>query len=807
MATSLVIHGHFYQPPRENPWTGMVEREPSAAPAHDWNERIQGECYRPNAFARVVDGHGRVARIVNNYAHINFNFGPTLLSWMEEHGPDAYRRILEADRESLGRFGGHGSAIAQGYNHAILPLCNEHDRITQIVWGLEDFRHRLGRSAEALWLPETACNDACLGALMDQGMKYAILSPYQAERVRPLGNGDWTSVAEGSVDPGQAYRYLHRDGSGRSIALFFYDGPLSRSIAFEGALYSSQTFLDRFAHVGGRDGRLVSVATDGETYGHHSHFGDRTLAYALEMEAAQRGFALTNYGQYLEQHPPTHEAEIKPGPNGEGTSWSCAHGVGRWYRDCGCSTGGQEGWNQAWRAPLRQALDFLRDAAAVPFEESRGRLFKDPWDARNGYISVVLGKGQGRDEFLGRFGARELDAEERVRALALLELQRQCLLMYTSCGWFFSDIAGLEAVQVLKYAGRAIDLMVELGLASPRERFLEILSQAVSNEPSKGNGADIFRREVDPMRMTPERFAAHLAISGLLDEEGESGDVSGFHFSRHETRKEQLGRVTLATGQLKLESSATGRLYAFMHAALYIGGVDFYCVLRPMAGPKRFRAAVAKTWEHFASGSLLTLLRLIQEEFGPEEFGLQHALPRSRQRILEQVFGSMIGHYYEQYARLYDDNRRIMDHLQQSGFQLPRELTAAAEFTLAYRFEQEVLRQQGSMDPQAYGKARELALEAQRRGCAVERPSVNRAFEEKVTALVRRVAEDPQDDTVRGALAMLELCREMRLAPRLDLAQEAFFEALPPRKAVTGLMAQLALALGLVVPATSETGV
>src|SRR5262245_29856483 len=299
MPTHLVIHGHFYQPPRENPWTGMVEREPSAQPFHDWNERILAECYRPNAWARIVDGFGRVERIVNNYAAINFNFGPTLFNWMVEHAPAAYQRVLEADRLSQARFGGHGNAIAQGYNHAILPLCNERDRVTQIRWGLADFHSRFGRMAESLWLPETACNNNVLGSLIDAGLKYVILSPYQVERVRPLGSHDWKSVADGNVDTGRAYQYFHRDGSGRTIAIFFYDGPLSRSIAFEGALHSSQVLLDRIGQNVGEGNRLISVATDGETYGHHTHFGDRTLAYSLEIEARQRGFTLTNYGQFL----------------------------------------------------------------------------------------------------------------------------------------------------------------------------------------------------------------------------------------------------------------------------------------------------------------------------------------------------------------------------------------------------------------------------------------------------------------------------------------------------------------------------
>ncbi|MGH7248485.1 MAG: DUF3536 domain-containing protein, partial [Pseudomonadota bacterium] len=349
--TSIIIHGHFYQPPRENPWTGALDREDGANPYHDWNERIHAECYRANAFARIFDGHGNIERIVNNYTNISFNFGPTLLTWLAATHPDTYERILEADRESARRHRGHGNAIAQGYNHAILPLCNERDRRTQVRWGIADFRYRFGRSPEALWMPETACNDATLATLIEAGMSYAILSPQQALRVRAIGNhdGEWHEVSNGSIDPRVPYRYFHRDGSGRSIALFFYDDPMARAIAFEGALASSQSLMGRLAKARGENGTFVNVATDGESYGHHFHFGDRCLAYALEVEAASHDLRVTNYAEFLEDHPPRDEVEIKTGPDGEGTAWSCAHGVGRWYRDCGCSTGGQEGWNQAWR--------------------------------------------------------------------------------------------------------------------------------------------------------------------------------------------------------------------------------------------------------------------------------------------------------------------------------------------------------------------------------------------------------------------------------------------------------------------------
>ena len=500
--TALIIHGHFYQPPRENPWTGVIDPEPSAAPFHDWNERIHAECYQPNSAARIVDEKSGRDLVVNNYANISFDFGPTLLWWLERTHPETYAAILAADAESVEQHGGHGNAIAQAYNHAILPLCNERDRHTQVRWGLADFRYRFGREPESIWLPETACHDDVLGLLIDEGMRFVILAPSQARRMRAEDQKDWQSTVGGSIDTSidtsVAYRYLHRDGSGRSIAVFFYEQKISHAIAFERALTSSRALVDQFAQHQRGAGSLVNVATDGESYGHHHKFGDLCLAHALEVEAPARGLSISNYGEYLEQHPPVIEVEIDNGSEDEGSSWSCAHGVSRWQSDCGCHTGGEPGWNQAWRRPLREALDYLRDEAAAAFDATRGALFSDPWAARDESIALVLDQMTSREEFLARHAPRALSHEEEHRALLFLETQRHALLMYTSCGWFFNDISGIEPLQILKYACRVIELMGQLGGRSPRPQFLEILRQAKSNRPEMGNGAEIYERLVEP---------------------------------------------------------------------------------------------------------------------------------------------------------------------------------------------------------------------------------------------------------------------------------------------------------------------
>ena len=494
--TALIIHGHFYQPPRENPWTGVIERQIGAAPYHDWNERIHAECYWPNAHALIGDARDPNKRIINNYANISFNFGPTLLSWLQTKHPDTYAKILEADHVSVATRRGHGNAIAQAYGHAILPLCNAHDRETHVKWGVADFRFRFGRDPESIWLPETACDEQTLELLIESRFRYVILAPNQAGSIRLSEKEQWQPVPLNGIDTSIPYRFLHPDDPSRSIAIFFYNGPASRAIAFEKALTSSNDLVN-VLQVAANGSPLVSVATDGETYGHHFKFGDLCLAHTLEIEAPAAGFRLTNYGEYLDQHPASVEVRLAGGEDGAGTSWSCIHGVGRWERDCGCHTGGEPGWNQKWRAPLRAALDFLRDATARDFESLGSEFFADPWQARNDSIELILDQHLSREAFLNRQARRSLNAREQHRALTLLEMQRNSLLMFTSCGWFFSDISGIETIQVLQYAARLIELSEQLGAPLPANDFVELLSEAHSNRAKFGTGADIYREFVE----------------------------------------------------------------------------------------------------------------------------------------------------------------------------------------------------------------------------------------------------------------------------------------------------------------------
>ncbi|MDE2313564.1 MAG: DUF3536 domain-containing protein [Elusimicrobia bacterium] len=451
------IHGHFYQPPRENPWTGEIERQPSAGDDHDWNARISRECYRPNGEARIVGADNILLRTANNYSWMSFNFGPTLLNWMETHEDWTYRRILKADHESRGRLNGHGNAIAQAYNHMIMPLANARDRETQVRWGVGDFISRFGRVPESLWLPECAVSDEVMSLLARHRFKYVILSPEQAATVISP-EGKRLEVRSGDLDARRPYLWESPDGSG-SITVFFYDMRLSQDAAFSHLMSNAPATAERFDRVyaEGEDG-LVSLASDGETYGHHQKFAEMGLAYLLTESFKARGISVVNYGWYLSRHKADWRVELAQGAKGLGTSWSCSHGVLRWIEDCGC---GSDGRPMAWKKPLRDAFDFLRDTLAAAYEKEAGDLFKDPWEARNDYIRVLRGGKAGQRDFFARHLRRKTwttDAAIKDRALLLLEMQKYAMFMYTSCGWFFQDITGLEASQNIKYARRALEL-------------------------------------------------------------------------------------------------------------------------------------------------------------------------------------------------------------------------------------------------------------------------------------------------------------------------------------------------------------
>jgi alpha-amylase/alpha-mannosidase (GH57 family) len=675
----ICIHGHFYQPPRENPWLEAIELQDPAYPYHDWNEKIAAECYAPNARSRILDDRGRIVQIANNYAKISFNFGPTLLAWLEKKAPGVYEAILEADRGSQQTFSGHGSALAQPYNHMILPLANRRDKYTQIIWGIYDFAHRFGRKPEGMWLPETAVDPETLDILAEQEIRFTILAPHQASRVRPIGSGKWRDVSGGKIDPTMAYAL--RLPSGRKIVLFFYDGPISRAVAFEGLLKSGESLAHRLVKGFSEKHpwpQIVHIATDGETYGHHHRFGDMALAFALHYIESKNLARLTNYGEYLEKYPPTHEVEIL-----ENTSWSCAHGIERWRGDCGCNSGGHPGWHQAWRAPLREAMDWLRDSLAPTYEEKARQFLRDPWGARDDYIRVILDRSiENTEAFLQHHATQVLTEDEKIAVLKLLEIQRDAMLIYTSCGWFFDELSGVETVQVIQYAGRALQLAKEVLGEAPESRFLQLLEGARSNIPEHGDGRRIYEKFARPAMVDLEKVGAHYAMSSLFKEYPERASVYCYTVNQDDYRSSEAGRLKLVVGRATVASKITRESARLCFGVLHLGDHNLNCGVRKYQGEDAYQEIVDEITEPFLRADFAEILRLLDTHYGASTYSLRFLFRDEQRKILDIILESTLADVEAIYRQLYETSVPLMRFLKDSGVPPPKALCAAAEVVL-----------------------------------------------------------------------------------------------------------------------------
>jgi len=683
----VCVHGHFYQPPRENPWLETVEVQDSAAPFHDWNERITSECYAPNGASRITNQKNQIVRILNNYARMSFNFGPTLLSWLQEFAPRTYRMIQDADSASAQRFSGHGSAIAQVYNHIIMPLASERDARTQIRWGIADFEHRFGRKPEGMWLAETAVSRKVLDLLAQEGIKFTVLAPHQSARVRKLvaKPAAWTETPNASVDPTQPYK-VNLD-EGRSIAVFFYDGPGSRAVAFEGVLDNGENFGRRLlaglhADKPEDEPQLSHIATDGESYGHHHKHGEMALSYALHWIEQNKFAKLTNYGEYLGKFPPQWEAEVA-----EDSSWSCAHGVERWRSDCGCN-GGKAGWNQKWRAPLREALDLLRDRTAPLAETVAAPLLKDFWAARDAYISVMLDRGEETVErFFYEHATHVLTPEERITVFELLELERHTQLMYTSCGWFFDDISGIETVQIIAYAGRVLQLAEQLFGAPGKDleaEFLQILALAKSNVPEMMDGAEVYRRFVTGGRLDLEHVGAHYGISSMFRSYPDSGQIFCFEVNRHSYDVLSSGHARVALGRASLQSRITEEAEDICFAVLHLGDQNL------SAAVKRFSAKDEADWQRFVDearecvrrANLPDLIRLIDRSFGDTLYSLTSLFADEQHRILKGILNQTLSEVEDSLMRIYEEHATLLDFISEANVPAPPALAVTAGFAI-----------------------------------------------------------------------------------------------------------------------------
>ena len=783
MERYFCLHGHFYQPPRENPWLEAVELQDSALPYHDWNERITAECYAPNATARILDGDERIVDIVNNYSRISFNFGPTLLAWMAEHSPDVLAAIIEADKQSLNRFSGHGSALAQAYNHTILPLSNQRDKVTQVRWGIRDFVHRFGRPPEGMWLPECAADTASFEVLAEAGILFTILSPYQASKSRHLGEPEWQDVNGGQVDPSHPYQV--NLPSGRKIAVFFYDAQVSKAVAFERLLNDGAGFASRLmeGYDDGREGdQLLHIATDGESYGHHHRYGEMALAYALHHIETNHLAKLTNYGEFLEKHPPAHEAQIH-----EGSAWSCSHGVGRWHSDCGCNSGGRPDWNQRWRQPLRDALDWLRDQVAPAYEAKAKEFFKDPWQARDEYISVILDRS---DESIARFfqqqAARVLNEEEQSTCLCLLELQRHAMLMFTSCGWFFDELSGIETVQVIQYAGRVVQLAQTCFGLDVESAFLGRLAKARSNIREHRDGRHIYEKFVKPAIMDRERLGAHFAVSSLFENYAEKARVYKFLFEQQDRQVFEAGKARLIIGRSKVTFEVTRGSDVFSYAAMHFGDHNVNGSVRYFQGEESYQKLLDEISEAFQRADFPQVIRSMDGHFGESHYSLKSLFRDEQRNILQQILASTGQDLESRYRQITDQYTPLMRFLKDLGTPLPGALKAAANFILNAD-----LRRQFEGETPDPARIRTLLQEAQTNNVDLQREELGYAIKAHLDARLARITATPDDVALLASTAEIaEIVRSMDIEVNLWKTQNLFFNLLkdvwPRQQAAAG---------------------
>lgn len=771
----LTIHGHFYQPPRENPWLEAIELQDSALPFHDWNERICKECYNPNSVSRIVDNKNQILDIVNNYQYMSFNFGPTLLSWMEEFAPLTYERIIKADIDSISEHSGHGNALAQVYNHMIMPLANAHDKETQVKWGIRDFEYRFGRKPEGIWLAETAVDDATLKVLVDNGIKFTILSPYQALKIRKTGDKEWQDVSWGNIDPARSYKYTLKCDSKKSIDLFFYDGAISRSVAFDELLKDGNRFIKRLKE-GVSETRnypqLVNIATDGESYGHHTKFGDMALSYVLKIKAEDEGFKITNYAEYLDKYESDYEVDIK-----QASSWSCFHGVGRWKEDCGCSTGGHPGWNQKWREPLRNALDYLRDELAKVFEAEGPKYFNDnPWTIRNKYIDVILDRNYITiRKFQKENFKPDLTEEQKVKGMELLEIQRQAMLMYTSCGWFFSEISGIETVQIMKYAARAMQLVARFTNEDFETHFKDILSQAKSNIAEFGTGKDIYEHFVKPSVVTAKQIACLWAISSIYQDFEDEEDVYCYTVKRLSYQKVQKGSSNFLVGHIEISSKVTLQKADLMFALMQYAGGDFHCAIKEFSNDAEFNELQATLIKTFALNPITEIIRTLDEKFGKEYFTLKDIFIEERKKILQILLKDQLEKFGNTYKEMYDQGKGSIYHMQNLGLEIPKEFKISAEYALSHRYNDLLAGSDGFVETPIIQQIKDINFEAKRMNIAIDKTPSNKNFAKRIITNLNRLTKSFEIQQADTIIELFEIVEKLDLQIDISEAQNVYY--------------------------------
>ncbi len=764
----VCVHGHFYQPPRENPWLEQIEQQDSAYPFHDWNDKITDECYEPNTASRILSQDNKIIEIVNNYSKISFNFGPTLLSWIEKHNKEVYNAILDADKKSQENFAGHGSAMAQGYNHMILPLANERDKRTQVLWGIRDFESRFDRKPEGMWLPETAVDTDTLEILVEYGIKFTILAPNQASHFKKTADKDWIDLNGNEIDPRRPY--LYNLPSGKSIVLFFYDGAVSNSLAFQGLLGSGKAFADRMLDVfdqnNGND-QLSHVATDGESYGHHHRHGDMALAFCLHYIEKNNDATLTNYSAYMEKVPPEYEVKLH-----ENSSWSCAHGVERWKSNCGCKATDDPNITQEWRTPLREALDWLRDKLAEIFTSELDDLIVDPWLARNDYIKVILNR---TDEQLKQFftdhATRDLNHDEQVKIRKLMEMERHTMLMYTSCGWFFNDISGIETVQIIQYAARAIQLGQDYTEEELETGFLAILEKAESNFPKFVNGKVIYEKFIKPGVVDLMRVGAHYAISSLFHEYPKNTSIDAYIADSLAFNKREAGEQKMGVGKTTITSRITGEEKTMTYAVLHLGGHNVLGGIREFSEEESYVQMHEELKEAFIKSDIIQIIHLLDRHFGTHSYSFWHLFKDEQRNIIRQLVAEQLDTVRATFRQIFNNNYGLMKVLMDLDIPMPDALAVTGEFILNSDFNEQI-----EDDHLDIKELRRITMEMNNFSFNPDKKTLSFYLNKKIKNLMDNVYEHPEDvSRIRVLDKLFSVLRKLDLDLDLWKSQNTYY--------------------------------
>jgi alpha-amylase/alpha-mannosidase (GH57 family) len=771
----ICIHGHFYQPPRENPWFEEVEFEESAYPYHDWNARITNESYAPNSVSRIMDPEWRIIGLVNNYSKISFNFGPTLLYWIARHEPNLYKEILNADKESQKNFSGHGSAIAQVYNHMIMPLANKRDKETQVKWGIKDFEKRFGRYPEGLWLPETAVDIETLESLAENKIKFTILAPHQAKSIRKLGEKEWINVSGGNIDPKRSY--ICNLPSKKSINLFFFDKTRASGVAFGNLLSSgevfSNTLMEGFQGSDEGSNPIVHMASDGETYGHHHPHGDMALAYCLYLIETKNLAKITNYSEYLEKHPPEFEVEIQ-----QNTSWSCSHGIERWRNDCGDNTG-KNGWKQLWRKPLREAMDWLRDKLALDFENEAKKYLKDPWSARNDYINVVLDRSRENVErFLLDAKNRELNEDERKLVIKLLEMQRQAMLMFTSCGWFFDEISGIETVQVMMYAARAMQLANQILGIELENDYIQKLKDAPSNVPEFENGAKVYDVFVKKAIIDLPRIGAQAIVNQLFSDMKPSSSVEEqqygccFAIVFKEIEKHETGKFKIVFCQSTVKSTITLDEAAISGIALWLGDHNVSCGVKQDIDQATFKALKEEILKSFNKGEINETISILSRIFGNNIYSLKDMLKDDQVRIMNLIIQEAVKRATELNDIIYRDYSALLHFMKEIRLIPPKSFQKAAETILNSEILKLLITDEVNTD-----KLGKLVATSKTLSIDLDLELLSLEASQKITKQLRKILDSPLDQNKLDSIVkLIEILNTIPLKLNLWNAQNIAFE-------------------------------